>query len=205
MPLIKVKKHKNYKYGLWHIEEKLDSLIESLKGTKEELNKIEYIKHTQRRKQNIAARLILNALSKKKTELSYSKFGSPKCKEFNYISVSHSKDYCIVAVSQENIGVDIQNIKPNINQLSDKFLNESEIKNNNSIIELHFTWCAKEAIYKTLSNKPCSFKKNININSSKNAIKTIGYYKNKQELIKYNIEYEKICDYFIAIATKKND
>ena len=206
MPLVKKKESTKYTYALWRIDESLNDLITQLKPNKEERIAIERFRNIKRRKQNISARLILNMLAKKKEIISYSKNGTPKSKLFKYISISHSNNYCILIVSNVNIGVDIQYINPNIEKISDKFLNNIEknrINKKNTIHEMHFMWCAKESIYKTLNNVPCSFKKNIEIEAINNNMKTIGYYKNNNTSTTYNIEYKLLENYFIGIATKQ--
>ena len=207
MPLIKKKESTQYTYALWSIDESLHDLIMQLKPNKEELIAIERFRNIKRKKQNISARLILNALAKNKEIISYSKNGTPKSRLFKHISISHSNNYCILLASNNNIGVDIQYINPDIEKISDKFLNNIEknsINKKNTIQEIHFIWCAKESIYKTLNNLPCSFKKNIEIKPINDNMRTIGYYKNNNTLIKYNIEYELLENYFIGIAKKQS-
>jgi len=206
MPLIKTRKRKNYTYALWKIEESMAELLRQLQATKQELVEIQNLKNIKRRKQNISARLILNCLSNKKEILYYSKYGQPLCKSFKYISISHSNEYCILIISEDKIGIDIQYQRHNITQLSTKFLNTSEqlrINQTNSINELHFIWSAKEAIYKTLDNQPCSFKHNIDISAIGVNMKTTGCYKYNNNEIKYDLDCEIMENYFIVIANEK--
>jgi len=206
MPLIKRKESEKYTYTLWRIDESLDDLIQQLKPNKEELIAIERFNNIKRKKQNISARLMLNLLSNSKEILSYSKNGKPKSRIFKHISISHSKKYCILLTSNNNIGIDIQYKNPNIEKISDKFLNNIEkhhINKKNNVEEMHFIWCAKESIYKTLNNLPCSFKTNLEIDPVKDNMKTIGYYKHNNTQIKYNIEYELLGNYFIGIANQQ--
>ena len=208
MPIVKIKKTKNYTYAFWRIEENTSNLLKQLQAEEDELYEITRINHLKRKQQNIVARLILNHLSMKKVKLCYLESGAPYCKNFKYISISHSKDYCVVITSENSIGIDIQYKKPNIEQLSEKFINKLDKKyiiNANSIIELHFIWCAKEAIYKTLNNTSCSFKEDIYIEGSKNKITTSGYYNSNRKRIKYNIYYDRLENYFIAIVKKYYD
>ena len=207
MPLIKRKESTKYTYAVWSIEESLQELIEQLNPNKQELIEIERFTNIKRKKQNISARLILNQLSNKKEILSYSESGKPQSKLFKNISISHSNNYCILIISEKSIGVDIQYRNPNIEKISTKFLNSAEINNINrhdAINEIHFIWCAKESIYKTLNNSPCSFKKNIEIKPTQDNMTTSGYYKYKNIEIQYDIEYELLENYFIGIADKKS-
>ena len=206
MPLTKTQKRENYTYALWKIEESMAELLRQLQATKQELVEIHNLKNITRRKQNIAARLTLNHLSNKKEILYYSKYGKALCQSFKHISISHSNEYCMLVVSANEIGVDIQHKHDNIKKISTKFLNTSEklrVNKTKSITELHFIWSAKEAIYKTLDNQPCSFKDNINITPIGINMKTTGCYKHSNHEIKYNLQCEIIDNYFIVIANQK--
>ena len=66
MPILNTQKTKNYTYAIWHIDESLDELLSLLNVTEKEYEEINHISHINRRKQNIAARLLLNHLAKKK-------------------------------------------------------------------------------------------------------------------------------------------
>ena len=73
MPIIKIKKTKDYVYGLWKIEETINDLLSKLSPNKFEKKQLEKISHLQRKKQSIAAKLILNELLQKKITILYEK------------------------------------------------------------------------------------------------------------------------------------
>ncbi|MBF25081.1 MAG: hypothetical protein CMP49_00985 [Flavobacteriales bacterium] len=203
MPFLKRKKTKNYTYGIWKITENIDYLLENLNPSHKELIHINQITHPKRKKQNISARLILNILSNKKTYINYNVNGAPSCVNYNYISISHSHNYCIVITSNQPTGVDIQYQKSNIQKLSKRFINSDElIHNYQSTNELHFIWCAKEAIYKTINTCSISLKENIYIQPVNKKMTATGYYKNQEVIIDYQINYKQFKNYFIAIAIK---
>ena len=204
MSIIKIEKKTTYTLVIWKIEEDINSLLNQLKPTKQEMKEIDRFKHNNRKKQNIISRLILNQLANKKVKLNYSKNGVPLCNVFKHISISHSKHYCTVIGSENNIGIDVQYYKENILKISPKFINQKEkttSKKNKEI--LHFIWCAKEAIYKTLHGINCSFKENIHIEEIKNKHVTRGYFQNAKKTIKYDVYCEKFEPYFMAIAITK--
>ena len=204
MPIIKIEKKTDYTLVIWKIEEDLNSLLNQLQPTQEELNEIDRFKHNNRKKQNIASRLILNKLANKKVKLHYSEKGVPSCNLFKHISISHSKNYCTITGSHKKIGIDIQYYKNNILDISSKFINQKEkITSNDNIEILHFIWCAKEAIYKTLNGINCSFKDNIYVEKIKNKHVTFGYYQNTEKSIKYDVYCKKFKAYFMAIAILK--
>ena len=205
MPIVKTKKTKDYTYSLWEITEELEELMLQLQAEEKELIEISRINNVLRKKQNIAARLILNHLANKKINLSYLKNGAPFCHHFQHISVSHSNNYAVLVVSENHIGIDIQHKKHNIEQLKTKFINPIEEKylNNKPINNtLHFIWCAKEAIYKTL-NSLCSLRENIIIDNVFKGKKSSGYYQKNKKIKKYNLYYEKFNNYFLVLAKIK--
>ena len=201
MPLIK-KINNNYEFLLWEITESIELLLDFLKPTKMELREIEKFKTKQRRKQNIVSRILLNELTKKKTQLYYLKNGAPYTKMFKNISISHSKNYCGIICSEHKIGLDIQYKSSKINKLLSKFINakEQHLIQEEKTKTSHFIWCAKEAIYKTLNTK-CSFKENIylnNIDVKRNSGN--AYYHNQNLEIRYQIIFDVLKNYYIAIA-----
>jgi len=204
MSIIKIKKNTEYTLVIWKIEEEINSLLNQLEPTKQEIKEIDRFKTNNRKKQNIISRLIINQLANKKVKLNYSENGVPLCSIFKHISISHSKKYCTVIGSENKIGIDIQYYKKNILEISPKFINQKEKTTSNKNKEtLHFIWCAKEAIYKTLNGTNCSFKENIHIEKIKNKHITSGYYQNAKNTIKYDVYCEKFETYFMAIAIIK--
>ena len=205
MPIIKSEETKKYNFSIWFINESIEDLLDQLEPTDQVLNKINRYKKILRKQQNIAGRILLNKMSNKKTELLYKKNGTPYCENFKYISISHSKKFCGVITSNHLIGLDIQHFKENLQQICNRFLNSNEKKiADNNDYNLHIMWCAKEAIYKTLNGAACSFKENIYIDKLTNT-RIEATYRNGEKLIKYNVTCQKIQQYFITIATIKDD
>ena len=202
MPLIKFEKKTDYAYGIWKITESIKNLYNQLDLKKSEKDYIEQNHSNLRKKQSSAAKLILNKLANKKIHVSYNKNGAPIASDFQNISISHSHKFSMALISEKAIGIDIQLRSKKINIIQSKFINQNDI---NKCFELddflHYTWCSKEAIYKTLNGLPCSFKKNIfikNIDSNK----SIGQYKKDKKKLNFEIYHEILEDYFISIAKK---
>ena len=200
MSIKKFIKKTNYNYVIWFILETENDMMKLLQPTKSELIEINNISHVHRKKQNIAARVSLNHLAKKKVKLQYKENGAPYCDEFKHISISHSEQYSMVLTSDNVIGIDIQAKKENIENIKSKFINTTdhiEITKDN-VTNLHLAWCFKEAIYKTLNDKPLSMKMDINLDLIKNR----GQFKTKKSMINYTLKYDILENYFITIATK---
>ena len=202
MPLEKITHLKNYSVALWKIKESFSCLIKLLDPSEQELKQIKQFKNPQRQKQNIAARILLKYLCNKSEKLKYNKNGAPYCNTFKHISISHSKDYCIIIGSDNIVGVDIQQFSDKIKKTCAKFASDLEImKFQNNIQKLHFLWCAKESIFKTVNQGTCSFKYNILIEDIKEDGLTSGYYQNKHVKKEYSLYCKSFDNYFISIAT----
>ena len=169
MPQFLNKNFCKHNFHLWHINENLSDLIKILNPSKNELSEINSYKTLKRKKQNICSRILLNIISDKKTILRYNEFGKPYCENFKFISISHSDNFCGIVTSNENIGLDIQKKKPNIEKLSSRFVSSGErlVKFNNEVDKIHYIWCFKESIYKIVNHPNCSFKNNILIEKFK--------------------------------------
>ena len=160
MPLIKIKNKPDYIYGIWAIEESIDILYNTLETTEKERDYLNQISHLQRKKQSIAAKIILNNLANQKVHVLYNQNGNPFSKNHKNISISHSNNLSIALISEDVIGIDIQLRNRKIHLIQSKFINKADLKTRfKSEDSLHQIWCAKEAIYKTLNGLPCSFKK----------------------------------------------
>ena len=203
MPVKLIKKTKKYTFALWEILESNNTLINILKPSKSELLAINNYNQLERKKQNIAARILINIIAKSKAKLYYLEKKVPFCKKLKNISISHSKNFCGVVSSNTTIGLDIQNENENMHKLAPKFMNQIELNHSNQSEYLHYVWCSKEAIYKTLNGKPCSFKKNLIISQCLKTKLYSGLYIYNKEQINYSIQCDKINNYFISIATLK--
>ena len=78
------------------------------------------------------------------------------------ISLSHSGNYVMAAVSLKKIGIDIQIIRKNVSKLATKFLSKTEIDSKNITNRKLITiWALKESIFKI--DNSCNNFSNINI------------------------------------------
>lgn len=78
-----------------------------------------------------------------------------------HLSISHSKGWFALALSMNSIGIDIEPIRSSIEKGASYFLNEVEVNNSFTVIELHIIWGAKEALFKQLSGKIENLKKAV--------------------------------------------
>ena len=101
------------------------------------------------------------------------------------------------------VGIDLQIYNSRIKTIKDKFLNPSEIKLiKNEEEDLHYFWCAKEAVFKAHGRKKIYLKDHIFIRSINRYKKTIqatlvdGNFKKD-----YSMNYLKIENYYLVYTT----
>ena len=94
--------------------------------------------------------------------------GKPYIKDYN-VSISHKKDYVVVVVDKNRVGIDIEYIEPIDLKICKDIFNEEELRyifdkepissdlvytNDNKILyRFYEMWTKKEALYKCFGNK----------------------------------------------------
>jgi len=145
---------KNCKIALWEITETLDELLQlSHVISTADLNT------EKRKKEWIASRLLLKKISPN-TTISYNEFGAPKLNNGNYISISHSKGLVAIIISQQQVGIDIEEISEKALRVSSKFISTNNLKSLTTE-KATLIWCCKEAIYKWYQKGNIDFIKDI--------------------------------------------
>lgn len=95
-------------------------------------------------------------------DLLYDENGKPSLRLNGYISISHSFDYALVALSNKNIGIDIELKREKVKRLKEKFCNSMELAltpndNAEQLDYLTEVWSVKEALYKMCNSRSLSF------------------------------------------------
>ena len=91
---------------------------------------------------------LVNQLSKE--ELKKNKMGKPYYPNGPFFNISHSGKYVIMAVANQEVGVDIEeNTEKNIDVLL-KIFNEAEAKMIKEHADFYYLWCAKESLIKCM-------------------------------------------------------
>lgn len=153
--------------GLWKITESTDDLLElySEDGAGD-APPVEF-KSESRYSEWLASRLLARNLLGENVSISNDGNGKPFISGSSLcISLSHTKGYAAVAVSNKAVGIDIELRKRNALAARERFMNIMEINSNYSFDEnttalLH--WSAKEALFKVVGNLGGNFKNNITV------------------------------------------
>ena len=145
-------------------------------------NRLEKIKKSSNvlfKKEQLGSSLLLNDILENyffmditKIEYIYNEFGKPYIKDSNlYFSLSHSNGVIALAVSKEEIGLDIELIKDVKDNLALKVMNEAEyniykgLSKNDKINYFYEVWTSKEAYVKKLGSALTLNPSNINVDT----------------------------------------
>lgn len=84
----------------------------------------------------------------KKEELKYNEYGKPYIEGGPYFNVSHCDNYVVLAVSENEVGIDIEEVKKRdlsfLNEILDKDITAYPLETQ------YLLWCAKESMAKCL-------------------------------------------------------
>lgn len=131
------------------------------------LEKINKSKNTLFIKEQLGSHLLLNDilennyfLDPNTIEYIYSENGKPYLKNKNlYFSLSHSNGVVALTVSKEEVGLDIEFIKPIKDNLAKRIMNDEEyniynsLKQSDKILYFYEVWTSKEAYVKKYASK----------------------------------------------------
>jgi phosphopantetheinyl transferase len=191
------------KIYIWHITEGISDLKKGLRlniSAHQKLKKINYKNH---KKQFLATQQLLEYLGLNSYYLSYDSNGKPFLSNGKHIAISHSGDYAVLAISNQNIGVDIEKKQTKLKRIASKFIGAEAdfITKKDELTFLTKIWTAKEALYKLKNKKGLSFKKQIEIQAFKvNASKTNALLKINNTAKTYQIHYYSLEKYILAFA-----
>lgn len=121
-------------------------------------NKIDKIINTNDKKLSILSKYLLKIILSQKYHLDYNniyynKNGKPLIKGI-YFNISHSNDYVVIALSNKEIGIDIEKIREVNLNIINYFCNDKEkgyiLKSNNNYKSLFEIYTFKEAYFKMI-------------------------------------------------------
>lgn len=152
---------------IWRMDETLEELLEMSQHHYD--HEIENISNEVRKKERIISRFLLETLVGKKVEVKYADSGKPFCDGMHF-SISHTKNFVAVIVSNKPVGVDIEYKSDRIFRITEKFMHPEELKTLSECSEKQkfalICWCAKETVYKILDTVGVDFAEmNCKINS----------------------------------------
>ena len=189
--------------AIWEITESEDDLRTLCSPIpNDELEELEILRSEARRKEKLAVRALLNELYPEKVYLGHHDNGKPYIQNCaDEISISHTNRFvAIITHDEEDVGIDIECVNRDFSAVEKKALSEEEIddlsdKNHN--LQLAIYWCAKEAIYKRMSQRRVDFAEQIELEKftprRDGELEAVFIHKDGEEE-EFELEYEMIED-----------
>ena len=156
--------------GIWHITETEAELKALSSIPSDELEEISFIKSESLRKQKLAVRALLDAMFEEKVYLSHHDNGKPYIENnATNISITHTDKYVAVILNDlDDVGIDCESLDRDFSAVEKKALSEEEIDDlddDHRNEQLAIYWCAKEAVYKKMSQYKVDFAEQIEVDA----------------------------------------
>ncbi len=151
MPLFKIINHnKNTTIFIWKIDESLAQLEKSVKLNDRSIKRIQGMRSESHKKGFLAVRKLLETAQLTDFDLYYTDDGKPHLKNGRIITISHSFDFSAIAISNNEIGIDIEKNRDKIQRIASKFIGSENdfLCNENLTEQLTVIWGAKESLFK---------------------------------------------------------
>ncbi|MCZ8146040.1 4'-phosphopantetheinyl transferase family protein [Flavobacterium sp.] len=150
---------------LWKIDEPLDYLIAGVLLQDYSLIRLHKLKSEVHQKGFLAVRHLLQHLGYADTDLTYDTSGKPHLSDGHHVSISHSYGFAAVAISDENLGLDIEAMRPKVLKIAPRFMDVDTHLTGLSLAEqlqkATIIWSIKEAVFKIKNEKGISYPNHI--------------------------------------------
>ena len=193
MGIIRNTTENNCSIAIWDTQETLDELLK--------LSRPFYLtkfKTEKRKKEFLASRLLVQEISQN-TIITYNEFGAPELDNGKYISISHSKEMVAIIISEQQVGMDVEQISEKVLHLSSKFVSENNLNNLNKE-KATLIWCCKEAIFKLHQKGNVDFKEDIKLTPFSLQNKGIVNAEFNSEI--FRLHYTKLNSHFLVYVCK---
>ena len=211
MPLYKVVVlSKTAKLYLWKITEDLSELRSQIRLKNSSIARLESMKSESHQKGFLAVRMLLQHNEYDDFDLYYDAFGKPHIKPQGCfvkdveISISHYNDFSAIVISQEKVGLDIEQIKDKTVRIAPRFMDVLHLENlskEEKIKKATVIWGIKESIFKIKNEQGISFPNHIfedDFSLEEKKSKAILKFNNREEV--FNIIFDSIEDYIYVCA-----
>ena len=179
---------------IWRMDETLEELLEMSQHHYD--HEIENISNEVRKKERIISRFLLETLVGRKVEVKYADSGKPFCDGVHF-SISHTRNFVSVIVSNKPVGVDIEYKSDRIFRITEKFMHPDELKTLSEYSEKQkfalICWCAKETVYKIIEKNGVDF---AEMNCKVNFDEIILTYKNRD----FTLKFMDFSEFFIVFS-----
>ena len=205
MPLFKKIQHsKQTQVLVWEITESKSLLLKKLDLKETSVKRLEGMQSELHQKGFLSVRHLLREVGYTDQDLFYTEDGKPHLKDGKHISISHSFIFSAIAISNNEIGIDVEKNREKIIKIGKKFVaDEYDFMAEESVVEfLTVVWGAKESLYKIHPDGGLLFKHHLPIEPFKLADKkTKGWIKKDAFYEVYQIYFEQFKGFTLVYAT----
>ena len=154
--------------AVWQVTETEEELLNITSVPNDELEEISLFKNESQRKQKLAVRALINEMFEEKMYLNHHDNGKPYLENCaTNISITHTDSYvAVITHEEEEVGIDIESLDRDFSAVEKKALSEDEIddlEDEKKNEQLAIYWCAKEAIFKRMSQNRVVFAEQIEV------------------------------------------
>lgn len=154
--------------AVWQVTETEQELLNLISVPTDELEEIMLFRSESQRKQKLAVRALLNEVFEEKMYLNHHDNGKPYLENCaTNISITHTDKYVAIIIhDEEEVGIDIESLDRDFAAVEKKALSEEEIEDlaeEKKNEQLAIYWCAKEAIFKRMSQNRVDFAEQIEV------------------------------------------
>ena len=154
--------------AVWQVTETEDELRNLVSVPTDELEEILLFRNESHRKQKLSVRALRNQVFEEKMYLNHHDNGKPYLENcVTNISITHTDKYVAIIISDyDELGIDIESLDRDFSAVEKKALSEDEIEDLNDDKkneQLAIYWCAKEAIFKRMSQNRVDFAEQIEV------------------------------------------
>jgi phosphopantetheinyl transferase len=168
------------------------------------LARLEGMKAESHQKGFLSVRRLLMEAGYTDFDLYYDTFGKPHLTDGKHISISHSNDFSVIVISQENIGADLELLKEKTLKLAPRFMDVTHLKGlseADSLQKATVVWGIKESVFKIKNEVGISFKDHIfesDFNLKDKQCKVTLRFNNKEDY--FDVLFDFIEDYVFVCA-----
>ena len=156
MPLIySSQPSKNLWVAVWQILESETDLLASEVSEAGKLFGYSQIKNEKRRLQWLCSRLLIEQLYPGAI-VGYHSHGKPFLRNGPFLSISHTTGYAAVALSNSEVGIDIQAPDEKLLRVAPRFSSDNDLKTFEELDaakSFQYIWAIKEAVFKTYGTR----------------------------------------------------
>jgi len=154
--------------AVWQITETEEELMNLTSVPTDEMEEISLFRNESQRRQKLAVRALINEVFEEKMYLNHHDNGKPYLENCaTTISITHTDKYVAIIIhDDEEVGIDIESLDRDFTAVEKKALSEDEIDDlddDKKNEQLAIYWCAKEAIFKRMSQNRVDFAEQIEV------------------------------------------